>query len=381
MSRAKIRVGVIFGGRSGEHEVSIVSAESVIKALDPKKYDVTAIGITKSGKWISGPSSFTMLKAGNKRILPKFEKIVTPDSTRRGLVSMSNSSGRSSVSELDVIIPVIHGTYGEDGTLQGLLELANIPYVGSGVLASSIAMDKVISKQLFMQAGIPVLPYISFLRNEWNNNKAAILRQINSNLKYPIFVKPANQGSSVGIGLAKDKKSLISSILDASRYDKKLLIEQGLEKPREIEVSVLGNDNPMASIPGEIVPSNEFYDYDAKYVDNKSEALIPAKLTKKLSDSIRKMAIEAYRTLNCAGMARVDFLIDRKTNKIYLNEINTIPGFTSISMYPKLWEASGISYQNLIDRLIKLAIERFNESRKSLTSYKPKKDWYKTKSK
>ncbi|MFA6524656.1 MAG: D-alanine--D-alanine ligase family protein [Patescibacteria group bacterium] len=377
MSQRKIRVGVIFGGRSGEHEVSIVSAESIINSLNRKKFEIIPIGITKAGKWIAGTTAFATLKAGTKKILPKFEKMVTPDSTKQGLVQMSKSGAKESVLGLDVIIPIIHGPYGEDGTLQGLLELANIPYVGAGVLASSVAMDKVVSKQLFMQAGLPVLPYVSFLRTEWAASQNKLISAIRKTLKYPIFVKPANLGSSVGIGLANDQKGLVSSILEASRYDRKLLIEQGLKKPREIEVSVLGNNDPQASVPGEIIPSNEFYDYDAKYVDDKSRSIIPAKLSKKTADSIKKMAIKAYQTLDCAGMARVDFLIDKKTGKIYLNEVNTIPGFTSISMYPKLWAASGISYQKLIDKLIQLALERFKDSRQSLTSYKPKKDWYK----
>jgi D-alanine-D-alanine ligase len=377
MARKKTRVGVIFGGRSGEHEVSIVSAESVIKALDRDKYEIVPIGITKSGKWIAGSTAFSMLKAGVKMIPPKLEKILTPDSTRQGLVNMDSRGKKSAISGLDVIIPVVHGTFGEDGTLQGLLELANIPYVGAGVLASSVAMDKVVSKQLFIQAGLPALPYITFTRSEWKTDRTKILEHIQKKLKYPIFVKPANQGSSVGIGLANGQKNLLASILEASRYDRKLLIEQGLRKPREIEVSVLGNDQPITSVPGEIVPSNEFYDYDAKYVDDKSKSFIPAKLPKNISTRIRQMAVTAYKTLDCSGMARVDFLIDKQTGKIYLNEVNTIPGFTSISMYPKLWEATGISYRTLIDKLINLAFERFHESRKSLTSYKPKNDWYK----
>ncbi|MFA6391364.1 MAG: D-alanine--D-alanine ligase family protein [Patescibacteria group bacterium] len=377
-SDKKIRVGVIFGGRSGEHEVSIVSAESVINSLDKNKYEIIPIGITKTGKWIAGSTAFEALKSGTKNILPKYEKLITPDSSKKGLVPVSsNSTGKNGVLGLDVIIPIIHGPFGEDGTLQGLLELADIPYAGAGVLASSVAMDKVISKQLFKQAGLPVLPSVSFLRSDWKSNNRAIIKTIYKSLKFPIFVKPANLGSSVGIGMANDEKSLISSILEASRYDRKLLIEQGLKKPREIEISILGNNDPKASVPGEIIPCNDFYDYDAKYIDEKSKAIIPAKLSKTITKQITAMAIKAYKTVDCSGMARVDFLIDHKTNKIYLNEINTIPGFTSISMYPKLWEASGLSYKNLINRLIDLAFERFNDSRKSLTSYKPKINWYK----
>jgi len=380
MSIKKIRVGVIFGGRSGEHEVSIVSAESIINALNKDKYEIVPIGITKTGKWIAGSNAFEVLRAGTKQILPKYEKMVTPDATKKGLVQMSShGSSKQNILGLDVIIPVVHGPSGEDGTLQGLLELADIPYVGAGVLSSSVAMDKVVSKQLFIQAGLPVLSCVSFLRSEWQLNRNKILASIKKSLKYPIFVKPANLGSSVGIGLAKDQRSLISAILEASRYDRKVLVEQGLTRPREIEIGVLGNSRPEASVPGEIIPCNEFYDYDAKYIDENSKAIIPAKLSKSTTNKIKKMAIKAYATIDCSGMARVDFLIDRKTDEIYLNEINTIPGFTSISMYPILWEASGVPYSKLIDKLIKLAIERFNDSRQSLTSYKPKENWYKQK--
>lgn len=380
MVKTKLRVGVIFGGRSGEHEVSIVSAQSVINALNKDKYDITPIGITKSGKWVAGQESFQILRANTKHILPKYEKILTPDATKKGLVTVIQTGSRKQdIHGLDVILPIIHGTYGEDGTMQGLLELADIPYVGAGVLASSVAMDKVVSKRLFLQAGLPVLPGVSFLRSEWKTEKSDILISIKKSLKYPIFVKPANLGSSVGIGRATTQKGLITAILEASRYDRKLLAEQGLVKPREIEVSVLGNDSPEASVPGEIIPCNEFYDYDAKYIDENSKAVVPAKLSKSMMEIIKKMAIEAYTTIDCSGMARVDFLIDRKTGKIYLNELNTIPGFTSISMYPKLWEASGVSYSKLIDKLIQLAISKFKDSRQSLTSYKPKKDWHKQK--
>jgi D-alanine-D-alanine ligase len=380
MINKKIRVGVIFGGRSGEHEVSIVSAESVISALNKDKYEVIPIGITKSGKWIAGESAIETLRSGSKVSLPKSEKIITPDPNNKGLVSVAqNGSVKNEILGLDVLLPIIHGPYGEDGTLQGLLELADIPYVGAGVLASSVAMDKVVSKRLFIQAGLPALPAVSFLRSEWKTNKTEILLNIKKALKFPIFVKPANLGSSVGIGLANSQKELISAILEASRYDRKLLVEQGLKNPTEIEISVLGNDNPEVSVPGEIIPSNEFYDYDAKYISEKSKAVIPAKLSKSVLNKINKMAIEAYTTIDCSGMARVDFLIDKVTDKIYLNEVNTIPGFTSISMYPKLWDATGLPYSKLLDKLIKLAIERYNSTRKSLTSYKPKKNWYKQK--
>lgn len=355
--RKKITIGVIFGGRSGEHEVSLVSAASVIKALDKKKYQVIPIGITKDGRWITD-KPLVALKSGKpheqgSRLMP--EKILT---------------------RCDVAFPVLHGSYGEDGTIQGMFEMANVAYVGGGVLGSATAMDKVIQKQLCDQAGLPSVAYVWFLSKEWRRNKAAILHQISKKLKYPIFTKPANLGSSVGIGKCHNQRELIAGINEAARYDRKIIVEQGIENIHEIEVAVLGNDRPRASVPGEIIASNEFYDYDAKYVDGKSQAIIPAQLPRTVAREIQRIALAAFASLDLSGMARVDFLVKKGNHKIYLNEINTIPGFTAISMYPKLWAASGVPYRELLDRLIEFALERHSEKARLATSYQPKEDWH-----
>jgi len=379
----KIRVGVIFGGRSAEHEVSLVSASSVMNALDKEKYEVIPIGITKEGKWISSLNAVQLLKSG-KGFKDQLENILLPDPTKKNLVEIHHQSDVKNPQSafrtpksIDVIFPVLHGSYGEDGTIQGLFELAGIPYVGAGVLGSSVGMDKVIAKQLFEQNNIPVAPYVWFLSSDYNAQSEKNILEVEKKLGYPCFVKPANSGSSVGISKAHTRKELIESIELAAQYDRKILIEKSIEQGREIEVSVLGNDTPLASIPGEIISSNEFYDYDAKYVDGKSRDDIPAKLPKHIIKKIQTLAVKGFKALDCAGMARVDFLVTKRTNKIYINEINTIPGFTSISMYPKLWEASGISYSELLDRLISLAIERHQERQSLKTGYTPKSDWYK----
>jgi len=359
--KSKIRVGVIFGGRSAEHEVSLVSATSVIKSLDKKKYEIVPIGITLDGRWLSSPDVLNIFKAKkNLNRLP--EKYILPDPAKQNL---------------DVVFPVVHGTFGEDGTIQGLFELAGIPYVGAGVLGSSAGMDKVITKQLCEHEGIPVSPYFWFLKSEYDKGSNKVINSIERSLTYPYFVKPANLGSSVGISKAHNRKDLVAAIKLAAKYDRKILIEESIEDAREIEISVLGNDDPIASLPGEIISSNEFYDYDAKYVDGKSESVIPAVLPKKIIDRLKDLSVRGFKAIDCAGMARIDFLVSRKTRKIYLNEINTIPGFTSISMYPKLWEASGIPYPKLLDCLITLAIERYNQKCRLQTSFKPKKEWYK----
>ncbi len=372
-NRKKLRVGVVFGGRSTEHEVSLVSASSVMKSLDRKKYDVVPIGITPDGQWIFGEHAMSVLKAGKGRAE---EGIVVPDPTRRGLVRLKDGGLALKSEELDVLFPLVHGTFGEDGTMQGLFELAGIPYVGAGVLGSAVGMDKIVSKILCLQAGIPVAPWVGFLASEYKTGKKSILAEIGRRLKYPLFVKPANLGSSVGISKARGTKELLAAIELALRYDLKILVETGIEQAQEIELSVLGNDEPVASIPGEIVSSNEFYDYDAKYVDGKSTAIIPAKLPKPVIRRLQEYAVRAFKVLQCSGMARVDFLVRRTDKSITLNEINTIPGFTSISMYPKLWEASGISYPHLLDRLISLALERFHQRQSLQTRYTPKSDWY-----
>ncbi|NQU77559.1 D-alanine--D-alanine ligase [Candidatus Falkowbacteria bacterium] len=361
----KLKIGVLFGGQSGEHEVSLVSASSVMEALDKSKYDVVPIGITKEGKWIAGPESMKLLKSGKD--VKESRGLVSADPTEKGLVRFEEQSESQ---KLDVIFPVLHGPLGEDGTVQGLLELASIPYIGAGVLGSAVGMDKIIQKQLFIQAGLPVVDYIWFLSSEVDNK----IDDIENKFEYPVFVKPVNMGSSVGISKAHNKEELKEAIKEAKKYDRKILIERGAEDVREIEVSVLGNDKPEASVAGEIVASGEFYDYDAKYVDGKSEAIIPAEIPDALMKKIQKIACSAFRVLDLAGMARVDFFLSR--DKIYLNEVNTIPGFTSISMYPKLWQASGLSYSKLLDRLIELAIERHGDKKKLLTSYEHRKEWY-----
>jgi len=381
ISKKKIKIGVIFGGRSGEHEVSIVSAQSVMKALNKAKYEVIPIGITKEGKWIAGPKAVEFLKEGLKKL--PFKSVLAPDPTERQLVSVKEKnlvpagSAAFGPTKVDVIFPVMHGTYGEDGKLQGLLEMANIAYVGAGVLGSALGMDKIAQKQIFAQQGLSIVKYDFFLSKEWQENKNKIIKRLEKNLKYPMFVKPANTGSSVGVGKCYNRQELIACIKDASQYDLKIIVEQGIENISEIEVAVLGNNKPKASVPGEIVPSNEFYDYDAKYVDGKSQAIIPAKLPVKIIKEIQELAKRAFLSLDLAGMARIDFFVVKKTKKIYLNEVNTLPGFTAISMYPQLWQASGLSYSELLSKLIDLALERFNEKNELSTSYQPKQDWYK----
>lgn len=370
---SKLRIGVIFGGRSGEHEVSLVSASSVINSLDRERYDVIPIGITQEGRWVSSGRALDVLKA-KTGIDTEPERFLIPEPGRRGLMSLNSDEP---LTHLDVIFPLVHGTCGEDGTIQGLLELANIPYVGAGVLGSAVGMDKIVQKQLFEQAGLPIAKYVWFLSSPCRQEPKRVVAAAEKKLKYPMFTKPANTGSSVGISKAHHRKELLDGIALAAQYDRKIVIEQGVNGLREIECSVLGNDEPVASLAGEIIPSNEFYDYDAKYVDGKSEAVIPANLPKKVVRELQKLAIEAFRVLDCAGMARVDFFVTKKKNRIYLNEINTIPGFTSISMYPKLWEASGIPYAALLDRLITLAIDRHREKNAVNTVYHPTKDWYK----
>lgn len=365
-------MGVVFGGRSGEHEVSLASATSVIDALDRSKYDVVPIGITKEGKWISSGQTLGLLKDGATGEGEQ-ESVLLPEPGRRGLSTAGMTEG---VQPLDVVIPMIHGTYGEDGTLQGLLELADIPYVGSGVLGSALGMDKIIQKQVFKQAGLPIARYVWFLTSECVENPRHIAQKVERSLRYPVFVKPANTGSSVGISKAHDRKELLEALPVACAYDRKILVEQGVNNLREIECGVMGNNRPEATIPGEIVPSNEFYDYDAKYVDGKTAAMIPASLPRSIAATIRTMAVKAFVALDLAGMARVDFFVVKRTHRIVLNEVNTLPGFTSISMFPKLWEATGVPYPALLDRLIDLAVERHDERKRQQTAYQPKARWY-----
>jgi D-alanine-D-alanine ligase len=387
MVKRKVNVGVLFGGRSGEHEVSLASAESVMANIDSSRYEVIPIGITKQGEWLVGGDPMAALSAGADRsALPALEgaagsgpAALLADPSRPGLwhlrggeVAATDGTAHAlsavRLAELDVIFPVLHGTYGEDGTVQGLLELAGIPYVGCGVMASAAAMDKAIAKDVLMAHDLPVLPYVVVKRKAWRADPESVVAEVERRLSYPVFCKPANMGSSVGVSKVHDRSELAAAMDLAARYDRKLVVEQGIEA-REIEVSVLGNDDPIASIPGEVVPGNEFYDYRAKYVDDTSDLLIPAPLEDEMTQRVREMAIAAYSALDCAGMARADFLLDKESGELWVNELNTIPGFTQISMYPKLWEATGLSYGELIDRLIQLAIERFEDKSQSETSY------------
>jgi len=390
----RLRIGILFGGRSGEHEVSLLSAASVLKALDKDKYEVVPIGISKEGRWLTPAHAERLLRgesheeggrplrAGDPEttpgaaVLARGEAVIVPPVPQsHGLIPFERHGGAAehAVNEhsidVDVIFPVLHGTFGEDGTIQGLLELADIPYVGAGVLGSAAGMDKDVMKKLFVSAGLPIVRHVTLLRSQWEHDPKKTTREIESRLKYPVFVKPANLGSSVGISKARNRSELGPAIATAAEYDRKIIVEQGVggkkQKARELEVSVLGNDDPQASTVGEIVPSAEFYDYRAKYLDEGSELLIPARITRKQMKDTQEMAVRAFQAVDCSGLARIDFLMEPKSGKIYLNEINTMPGFTSISMYPKLWAASGVGYSQLIDRLIQLGLERHREKKKN----------------
>ena len=362
--KKKLRVGILFGGRSGEHEISLLSAASILKAIDRKKYDVVPIGIDKQGKWLTGEKAQKLIGAPAAQVTTN---AIAPAGTA-ALAEPSSPLAKS----LDVVFPVLHGTFGEDGTIQGLFELADIAYVGSGVLGSAAGMDKDAMKRLFAAAGLPQTPYLPVLRNEWRTDVKGTIRRLEKALAYPLFVKPANLGSSVGISKVHDRSELGPALDLAASFDRKIVVEQGVGgpgvKPRELEVSVLGNDEPEASVPGEIIPSREFYDYEAKYLDEGSKALIPAELPKKVSEEVRRLSIEAFKAIDGAGMSRVDFLLERGTNKLYLNEVNTIPGFTTISMFAKLWAASGVEYPALLDRLIALALQRHTDKQQLRTS-------------
>ena len=392
---SKLRVGVLFGGRSGEHEVSLLSAASVLNAIDKNKYEVISIGITKEGRWVTAAHAERLLKgkqadaseprhlrAGDPEttataaVLARGEGVVVPPmpgENHSALVPFETDAHqlRAGVKpvDVDIIFPVLHGTFGEDGTIQGLLELADIAYVGAGVLGSAAGMDKDVMKRLFRDAGLPIVKHITVLRTEWREQPKRVRKQIESKLKYPVFVKPANLGSSVGISKVHDSRELEAAMDEASRFDRKLVIEEGVGgkkgKAREIECSVLGNDQPIASVAGEVVPIKEFYDYNAKYLEEGSELIIPAKLTRTKQKEVQQLAVAAFRAVDCAGLARVDFLMDPRSAKMYVNEINTMPGFTSISMYPKLWEASGTPYPELIDRLIQLGLERHSDKKQN----------------
>jgi D-alanine-D-alanine ligase len=388
----KLRVGILFGGRSGEHEVSLLSAASILKAIDRKKYDVVPIGINKSGHWLisgaaqgllegSSPADSNQqksLRAGDPAATPGARVLAegqptlpAPEPAGSGAPVLGGDAALGS-QKLDVVFPVLHGTFGEDGTIQGLFELSGIAYVGSGVLGSAAGMDKDVMKRLFAQAHLPLVKHVTVLRTEWEKQPRKVVSQIEASLRYPLFVKPANLGSSVGISKAHDRKELGPALTLAAQFDRKLVIEQGVGgksgKARELEVAVLGNDHPKASVVGEIIPGKEFYDYEAKYLSEGSVPVIPAKITRAEAKQIREMAVAAFQACDLAGLARVDFLMEPDgRRRIFLNEVNTLPGFTQISMYPKLWEATGVPYKELITHLIELALER--QADKDRTSY------------
>jgi D-alanine-D-alanine ligase len=354
-TQPRLKIAVLFGGRSGEHEVSLNSARSVLAVLDPSRYEVIQVGVSHAGAWFSGPQALQALEEGREQDLTPVA--ILPDPSRPGLYALTGRQGLELFSPIDVVFPVLHGTFGEDGTLQGLLEMADLAYVGAGVTGSAVGMDKGVFKDVMRANDIPVLDYVLVLRSEIEADLAEVIRRAESLGPYPLFTKPANLGSSVGISKCRSRSDLQEGLLEAAAYDRRVLVERGLEA-REIEVSVLGNDRPQASIPGEILPSREFYSYESKYLDGTSGLLIPAPLSAENAEQVRSLALQAYRAIDCAGMARVDFLLDKESGGLYLNEVNTIPGFTAISMYPKLWETSGLTYAGLVDRLIELALER-----------------------
>ncbi len=374
MSKKK-RVLVLFGGRSGEHEVSLNSAANVITALDREKYEVVPVAITREGKWLAGITPKQLMAGMNQPVLTgtdidgNTELIsLADDSTGMGLAMLAIGKARAGMGAVDIVIPVLHGTYGEDGTVQGLLELANVPYVGAGVLGSALGMDKVMMKTVLAQHGVAQARFWSCLRGEWESNASLVLETVEKNLGYPCFVKPANLGSSVGINKAHNREQLAMAMDLAAEYDRKIIVEEYINA-REVEVSVLGNDDPIASLPGEIIPLKEFYDYEAKYHDGMTRLEIPADLPPDMIARLQELAVKVFKALDCSGLARVDFFIRKSDNNILVNEINTMPGFTQFSMFPKLWEATGIGYQELLERLIGLAIERHLDKNRNKTDF------------
>ncbi|HEY1805190.1 MAG TPA: D-alanine--D-alanine ligase family protein [Terracidiphilus sp.] len=397
----KLRVGILFGGRSGEHEVSLLSAASVLGAIDRDKFDVAPIGITKEGRWLAAADARGLLNGGDQGAAAESLQSRKPGQSTTGklragdpeatpgakllhegiltLLAPEPASQDPAQKAIDVVFPVLHGTFGEDGTIQGLFELAGIAYVGSGVLGSAAGMDKDVMKRLFAQAGLPIVKHVTLLRADWEKAPRKAIAGVEKALKYPVFVKPANLGSSVGISKAHDRAELGPALTLAAKYDRKLIVEEGVgdgkrrgtlvARAREFEVAVLGNDDPKASVVGEIIPGKEFYDYEAKYLSEGSVPVIPAKLSRSKTREIREMAVAAFNACDLSGLARVDFLMEAGgKERIYLNEVNTMPGFTKISMYPKLWEASGLSYKELITRLIELALERQAEKGRTVYS-------------
>jgi D-alanine-D-alanine ligase len=372
----KISVGVIFGGRSGEHEVSLRSARAVIEAIDPKKYEVVPLCITKDGRWLSPAEARAMLPETAARLLPEVTGerrdalTIVGDPSRSGLVALDGDDSSPAL-PLDVVFPVLHGTYGEDGTIQGLLEMANVPYVGCGVLASSCGMDKVAMKMLFAQAGLPMCNYTWFLRSTWEHERVALLRRISREIKYPCFVKPANLGSSVGVSKAIDRHTLAEAVDVAARDDRKIIVEEGLDA-REIECGVIGNDEPQASQPGEYVVLDQqgaFLDYEEKYSNTGHvEFVVPAQIGEALTAKVQRMSVQAFQAIDGSGFARVDFFLRRDTNELLINELNTCPGLTEVSGFPKMWAASGMPFPTVIDRLIELAFERHRDKARNETS-------------
>ena len=373
----KLRVGVIYGGRSGEHEISLASAAAVFQNLDLERYEPIPIRIERDGRWALARRPPALVSAGDVIRANKSE--LTDQAREAHLVAHPGGDTLMTIDRrddgaavaglaLDVVFPVLHGPYGEDGTVQGLLELANVPYVGAGVLASAVGMDKAAMKLVFAAKKLPICDYDVVLKRDWQGDAGAVMNRVVKQLGFPLFVKPANLGSSVGISKAKHASELRDAIELAAQFDRKIVVEAAVPNAREIECAVLGNDDPEASLPGEILPSREFYDYEAKYLDDASKTVIPADLTKKMTDEVRNLAVAAFKAIDCSGMARVDFLLAGDSGMLYLNELNTIPGFTTISMYSKMWEASGVTYPQLLDRLIALAIERHAEKQQLRTS-------------
>jgi D-alanine-D-alanine ligase len=376
-----VRVGVVFGGRSSEHEVSLTSAANVIHALTQAGYTVAPIGITPQGQWLIGGDPMQMLTDLAATRARRSAAAAASDLAARDLAAsdlaasdaqrwdlLPNSARAPQLAAIDVIFPVLHGPYGEDGTIQGLLEMANLPYVGCGVAGSAVAMDKVLAKQLCAAAGLPQTRYRVLLRHAWQQDPDGQLAAIEADLRYPLFVKPANLGSSIGISKTRHRDELLAAITVAAQYDRKILVEEAVPNCRELEVSILGNEDPIASIAGEIIPGHEFYDYSAKYLDDSSQLIIPAQLESAQVAALQRMAVAAFQAIDGSGLARVDFLMDSGSGRIYLNEINTMPGFTRISMYPKLWEASGIPYPELVDRLVQLALARHADRQRNSTT-------------
>ncbi len=370
----KLRVAVLFGGRSGEHEVSLMSARSVIAALDPKKYEIFPVGITHAGNWFVGENVLDALEQNKTENLTP--AALLPDPSEQGLYAIRNTQHGEMLellTSVDVLFPVLHGTFGEDGTMQGLFELADVAYVGAGVVGSAVGMDKGIFKDVMRANDIPVVDWVILRRSEIEQDMEAAIRKAESLGAYPLFAKPANLGSSVGITKCNSRADLGEGLMEAAAFDRRILVERGVVNASEIEVSVLGNDQPIASVPGEVLPSREFYSYESKYVDGTSGLVIPAPIPAEAAERIRDLAVRAYKAIDCAGMARADFFLEKETGRVLLNELNTLPGFTSISMYPKLWNATGITYPELVDRLIELALERKAERDRTTREFRRRK--------